>query len=50
MSSPEVEHNLLSFLHVNEIVVFVPLNHLVYLLPVVGFLIVRDEAHHCDVL
>lgn len=50
MSSPEVDDNLLIFLHVNGIVVFVPLIELVYLLPVVDFLIVNEEAHHCGVL
>lgn len=50
MSSPEVDNNLFIFLHVNGIVVFVPLMQMLYLLPVVGFLIVSDEAHHCGVL
>lgn len=42
MSSPEVEENLLIFLHINEIV-FVPLMQLVCLLPVVGFLLLVME-------
>ena len=44
--SPEVDNNLLFFLHIEkELVVYAPRGHLVHLAPVVGFVVVADEMY-----
>ena len=49
--SPEVDNNLLGFLHIeSEIVVSAPRGQLAHLVPVAGLIIFVDETHHSCVV
>lgn len=51
MTSTEADHNLFRLPHVQEeIIVFAPLDQLSHLIPVVGFIVLSDEAHHSRVI
>lgn len=43
-------YSLFDILHVRVEIVFAPLDHMAHLFPVVGFIIVSNEAHHSCVV